>query len=117
MKILKNTSKELQEYLLNPKQGNHYKCFLWTREGFRFVEVKVARKWVSLKWTKSRQRLTLALWKNHAWLQWRYNARNDACIKAFEETGSYKRPNSWYKAYGFKTNPEHESVNKTAWRC
>lgn len=117
MKILDRTSKTLQRYLLSPKSGDNYRCFFWTREGFRYVTIKVGRKWVSMSWTGARRRLSLAMFKNHAWLQWRYNARNDASLKAFEQTGRYKRPNVWYKDYGFKTNPDHESVDKLAWKC
>jgi hypothetical protein len=104
MKILNRTSKTLQRYLLSPKSGDNYRCFFWTREGFRYVTIKVGRKWVSMSWTGARRRLSLAMFKNHAWLQWRYNARNE-------------RPNVWYRNYGFKTNPDHESVDKLAWKC
>ena len=127
IKILDINSTKLQKYLLNPKSGDKYTCEFPTHEGRKICTITVGRKWVTLRWKEivgwtpkvyrnRSKRLSLKLFCNHAFIYWRYLARQDACSKAMVETGRYKRPKGWWKDYGFKSNPEDKIITGVAYK-
>tara|TARA_S200002703_G_C3782154_1_gene241011 strand:+ start:69 stop:401 length:333 start_codon:yes stop_codon:yes gene_type:complete len=108
---------KLKRFCLNPKSGDEITTRFWTPVGWKVTTIKIGRKWASLKWFAGRKRVSLKTFKNHLWLHWRYLARLDSSNKAMELTGSYKKPKMWYKDYGFKSNPDHESVTSLSYKC
>tara|TARA_R100001230_G_C5509416_1_gene50534 strand:- start:176 stop:547 length:372 start_codon:yes stop_codon:yes gene_type:complete len=120
VEMLERNSKELQNYLLNPKSGDNYTCRFPTPEGEKLCNIAVGRKWVVLRWheleKKCSKKLSLKLFVNHAFVYWRFIARNDASYKAMDKTGSYKKPKGWWKDYGFSSNPEDVIVSGLAYK-
>jgi len=99
-------SETRMERLLSPKMSDHYYTHFQGKYGYRPYEVKVGRKWVTMKNPSHKVRMPLAKYKVHAFLQWRRDAMTDASCKVYNETGKYARPRAWWKNYGFTSNPK-----------
>ena len=100
-------SETRMERLLTPKMSDHYYTNFYGKYGYRPYEVKVGRKWVTMRNPSHKVRMPLAKYKVHAFLQWRRDAMTDASCKVYNETGKYSRPRAWWKNYGFTSNPKH----------
>lgn len=110
-------SETRMERLLNPKMSDHFYTNFHGKYGFRGYEIKVGRKWVTMRSNAHRVRMSLDNFKVHAFLQWRRDSMTDASCKVYNETGKYARPNAWWKEYGFTSNPKdfNYTPSRLAW--
>ena len=115
--LIENCSETRMERLLNPKMSDHYQTLFFGKYGTRLYEVKVGRKWVTMKSNNHKARLPLSKFKVHAFLEWRKASMTDASTKTYAETGRYARPNAWWKEYGFTSNPKdfNYTPSRLAW--
>ena len=104
IKLLEDISESRQEKLLNPKMSDHYQTFFYGKYGRGLYEIKVGRKWVTMKSKSHKARMSLAKFEVHAFLEWKRCAESDACVLGSHK--GYKKPRNWWKEYGFGSNPE-----------
>ena len=64
MEILLDTiSPERQERLLNPQMSDHFRTFFIGKHGHRIYEIKIGRKWVTMRSNNHRTRISLDAFK------------------------------------------------------
>jgi hypothetical protein len=103
--LIEKITPERQERLLNPKMSDHFKTFFMGKYGFRLYEIKVGRKWVTMRSNCHRARISIDKFKTLAFVQWRRDAETDTFIP------QQKRKREWYKDYGFTKNPRDYFVD------
>ena len=115
--LIESVSEKRMERLNNPQMSDHYQTLFFGKYGTRLYEVKVGRKWVTMRSNSHRVRMSLSKFKVHAFLQWRKDSMTDASCKVYDETGNYLKPRNWWKDYGFKSNPKDFVYDKSrlAW--
>jgi hypothetical protein len=115
--LVHSISETRMERLLNPKMSDHFYTNFVGKYGYRGYEIKVGRKWVTMRSNAHKVRMPLAKFKVHAFLQWRRDSMTDASCKVYNETGKYSRPRAWWKDYGFTSNPKdfNYEPSRLAW--
>ena len=98
-------SPERQERLLNPQMADHFETFFMGKFGNRLYQIKIGRKWVMMRNSTHRARLSLENFKTKAFVQWRRDAESDSFVSG------QKRKREWYKDYGFTKQPRDYFVN------
>ena len=58
-----------QERLLNPQMSDHFKTFFMGKFGYRLYEIKIGRKWVTLRSNTHRTKISLEAFKTKAFVQ------------------------------------------------
>ena len=115
--LIENVSEKRMERLTNPQMSDHYQTLFFGKYGTRLYEVKVGRKWVTMKSNNHKARLPLHKFRDLAFLEWRKTAMTEASTKGYKETGTYHKAKGWWKAYGFTSNPQDFNYNpsRLAW--
>jgi len=104
-KLYETISPERQERLLNPQMSDHFETFFMGKFGHRMYQIKIGRKWVTMRSRSHRARLSLENFKTKAFVQWRRDAESDSFVSG------QKRKREWYKDYGFTKQPRDYFVN------
>ena len=103
--LLETISKERQERLLKPQMSDHFKTFFFGKFGWRIYDIKIGRKWVTMRSNNHRARMSLDKFKTLAFVQWRRDC------ESFTYTPSQKRKREWYKDFGFTQHPRDYIIN------
>jgi len=103
--LIETISLERQERLLNPQMSDHFRTFFMGKFGHRIYEIKIGRKWVTLRSNNHRTRISLDAFKTKAFVQWRRDC------ESFTFIPSKKRKREWYKEFGFFQNPREYILN------
>ncbi len=106
MELLIDTiSPERQERLLNPLMSDHFKTFFMGKFGHRLYEIKIGRKWVTLRSNNHRARISLDAFITKAFVQWRRDCESVTFVP------NKKRKREWYKEFGFEQQPRNYFIN------
>ena len=97
--LFETISPERQERLLNPQMSDWFRTWFFGKYGHRVYDIKIGRKWVTMKSKTHRARISLEKYKTLAFVVWRRDAESHSYIP------KQKRPREWYKEYGFDKNP------------
>lgn len=103
--LLETITPERQERLLNPQMSDWFKTFFMGKYGNRVYEIKVGRKWVTMRSSNHRARISLEKFKTLAFVQWRRDC------ESFTFVPSQKRKREWYKEFGFTQPPRDYIIN------
>ena len=103
--LIETISLERQERLLNPQMSDHFRTFFMGKFGHRIYEIKIGRKWVTLRSNNHRTIISLDAFKTKAFVQWRRDC------ESFTFIPSKKRKREWYKEFGFFQNPREYILN------
>ncbi len=98
-KLYEKISPERQERLLNHQMSDHFETFFMGKFGNRMYQIKIGRKWVTMRSRSHRARLSLENFKTKAFVQWRRDVESHTFVP------NEKRKREWYKAYGFTKQP------------
>ena len=97
--LIETISLERQERLLNPQMSDHFRTFFMGKYGNRVYEIKIGRKWVTMRSNSHRARISIQKFRTLAFVQWRRDVESHTFVP------NQKRKREWYKDYGFTKKP------------
>ena len=98
-KLHEKISPERQERLLNPQMSDHFETFFIGKFGNRLYQIKIGRKWVTMRSNCHKARISIEKFKTLAFVQWRRD------VESYTFVPNEKRKREWYKDYGFTKKP------------
>lgn len=97
--LIDKISETRQERLLNPQMSDHFRTFFMGKYGNRVYEIKIGRKWVTMRSNSHRARISIQKFRTLAFVQWRRDVESHTFVP------NQKRKREWYKDYGFTKKP------------